>query len=106
MMPQEAGPGTCYSARPVSILTRFGHSAGMRVTISKMVALAIAAANVIVGFALEKSWAFALTVAGGTLLALALIWFPEFLGGLTGWGTGAPVDRPSPPIRVAGVGWR
>jgi hypothetical protein len=77
----------------------------MQVTISKVVALTIAAAYVIAGFALEKSWAFALTVAGGTLLPLALIWFPEFLGGLTGWGTRAPVDRPSPPLLVVGMGW-
>jgi hypothetical protein len=60
---------------------------------------------VIAGFALEKSWAFALTVAMGALLPLALIWFPEFLGGLTGWGTRAPVDRPSPPRLIVGMGW-
>ena len=77
----------------------------MQVTVSKLVALAIAVAEVIAGFALEKNWAFALTVAAGALLPLALIWFPEFLGGLTGWGTRAPVDRPSPPILVAGMGW-
>ena len=77
----------------------------MQVTVSKLVALAIAVAEVIAGFTLEKSWAFALTVAAGAILPLALIWFPEFLGGLTGWGTRAPVDRPSPPILVAGMGW-
>ena len=77
----------------------------MLVTVSKVVALGIAAAYVIAGFALEKSWAFALTVAGGALLPLALIWFPEFLGGLTGWGTRAPVDQPSPPRLVAAAGW-
>jgi len=43
-----------------------------------MVALVIATAYVIAAFALEKSLAFALTVAAGTLLPLALIWFPEF----------------------------
>ena len=77
----------------------------MLVTVSKVVALGIAAAYVIAGFALEKSWAFALTVAGGALLPLALIWFPEFLGSLTGWGTRAPVDQPSPPRLVAAAGW-
>ena len=77
----------------------------MQITLSKVVALGIAAAYVIAGFALEKSWAFALTVAGGALLPLALIWFPEFLGGLTGWGTRAPVDQPSPPRLVAAAGW-
>jgi hypothetical protein len=77
----------------------------MQVTLSKVVALGIAAAYVIAGFALEKSWAFALTVAGGALLPLALIWFPGFLGGMTGWGTHAPVDQPSPPRLIAATGW-
>jgi hypothetical protein len=77
----------------------------MQVTLGKLLAVAIVAAYLIAGLALEKSWAFALTVAVGALLPLALIWFPEFLGGLTGWGTSAPVDRPSPPRLVAGMGW-
>jgi hypothetical protein len=77
----------------------------MQLTASKMVALVIAATYVIAGLALEKSQAFALTVAAGTLLPLALIWFPEFLGGLTGWGTRMPVDRPSPARLVAWMGW-
>ena len=77
----------------------------MQVTVGRLVSLAIAAAYVIAGFALEKSWPFALTVAAGTLLPLALIWFPELLCGLTGWGTRAPIDRPSPPRLVAAAGW-
>ena len=77
----------------------------MNVTVSKVVALGIAAVYVVAGFALEKSWAFALTVAGGVLLPLALIWFPEFIGSLTGWGTRARVDQPSPPRLVAAAGW-
>ena len=77
----------------------------MQVTVSKLVALLIAVAEVIAGFAVEKSWAFALTAGVGALLALALIWFPEFFGGLTGWGLRAPVDEPSPPRLVAAMGW-
>lgn len=77
----------------------------MQVTVSKLAALVIAVVEVIAEIALEKSWAFAVTVAVGALLPLALIWFPEFLGGLTGWGTRAPVDRPSPPRLVAALGW-
>lgn len=73
--------------------------------VARVISLAIAAAYVIAGFALEKSWTFALTVAAGTLLPLALIWFPESLGGLTGWGSRAPVNRPSPPRLVAAMGW-
>jgi hypothetical protein len=76
----------------------------MQISVSKKVAVVIAATYDIAAFAFEKSWPFALTVAFGTLLPLALIWFPEFLGGLTGWGA-VPVDRPSPPILVAGAGW-
>ena len=77
----------------------------MRLTVSKLVALAIAVAEIIAGFALQRSWAFALTVAVGAILPLALIWFPEFLGSLIGWGTRAPVDQPSPPRLVAAAGW-
>jgi hypothetical protein len=77
----------------------------MQVTVARVVSLAIAAAYVVAGFALVKSWTFVLTVAAGTILPLALIWFPEFLGGLTGWGTKAPIDRPSPPRFVAAAGW-
>jgi hypothetical protein len=83
----------------------FGLRVRMRVTVSKLVALAIAVAEIIAGLALERSWAFALTVAVGAILPLALIWFPEFFGSLTGWGTRAPVDRPSPPSLVALLGW-
>ena len=77
----------------------------MQVKVSKLVALAIAIAEIIAVLALEKSWAFAVTVAVGTMLPLALIWFPEFFGNLTGWGTRARVDQPSPAIFVAGLGW-
>ena len=77
----------------------------MQVTVGKLVALGIAVAYVVAGLVLERSWAFALTVAIGAILPLALIWFPEFLGSLTGWGTRAPVDQPSPPRLVAAAGW-
>ena len=77
----------------------------MRVSVSKLAALALAIAEIIAGVALETTWAFALTLAVGAILPLALIWFPEFFGSLTGWGTRIPVDQPSPPILVAAVGW-
>jgi len=78
----------------------------MQILFSKMVAVAIASTYVVAAFALEKSLPFALTVAIGMLLPLSLIWFPEFLGGLTGWGTGGvPVDQPSPPKLVVVMGW-
>jgi hypothetical protein len=77
----------------------------MQITLGKVIAVGIATAYVIVGFALEKGRALALTVTGGVLLPLALIWFPGFLGGLTGWGTHAPVDQPSPSRLVEATGW-
>ena len=77
----------------------------MRVTFSKIIGLAVAIGWIIVAFTLEGSWTFALTVAVGTLLPLALIWVPEFLGSLTGWGTRAPIDQPSPPYLVMALGW-
>ena len=56
----------------------------MRVTLSKNAGLAVAVGRVIAAFTLGRSWTLALTVAVATLLPLALIWFPEFLGSLTG----------------------
>ena len=76
----------------------------MQATLGKVIALAIAIGWVIAGFAIEGG-TFTLTVAGGVLLPLALIWFPKFFGGLTGWGIRARVDRPSPPSLVALIGW-
>ena len=78
---------------------------GMRLTLSKGLALTVATGWVIAAFAFEGSWTFALTVAAGTLLPLAVICFPEFLGSLTGWGTRARINRPSPPWLVAALGW-
>jgi hypothetical protein len=77
----------------------------MQVTISKLVALLLAVAEVIVTFLLAQSLSIALTAALGVLLPLALIWFPESFGDWTGWGTRAPVHRPSAPQVVAGMGW-
>ena len=78
----------------------------MHVTISKMIALAIATAYVIAGFALEKSWTFALTVAAGALLPLALIWFPDKIGKAKGyWYNHEYIDQESPPVLIAFAGW-
>ena len=98
--------GTAFTVpQPTACIDTFGLGVKMQLTTSKLAALAIAVVEVIAAFALEKSWPFALTVAVGVLLPLALIWFPEFLGGLTGWGVSAPIDRPSPPGLVAMLGW-
>ena len=77
----------------------------MRRTVSKIVALVIAITYIVLALTIEKTVSFAATVAAGTILPLALIWFPDFFGGLTGWGTRAPIDRPSPPVFVSLMGW-
>jgi hypothetical protein len=77
----------------------------MRVTLSKIVGLAVAIGWGVAAFTLGRNWTLILTVAVGTLLPLSLIWFPEFLGSLTGWGAKAPIDRPSPSWLVAALGW-
>ena len=74
-------------------------------TISKVAAVFVAAAYVVAGWALERDWRFALTVALGALPPLALIWFPEFLGDFTRWGGRSPSVSPSPHKLVALMGW-
>jgi hypothetical protein len=76
----------------------------MQVTVGKIAALVITLAYAIVAFIHENSLTIALMVLAGAILPLALIWFPEILGGFTGWGS-APVDRPSPPLLVLVMGW-
>jgi hypothetical protein len=76
----------------------------MQITIAKLIALAIAVAYVVAAWVLEKHWNYALLVATGTVLPLALIWFPELLGSLPWWGQWQNL-KPSPPLLVAGMGW-
>jgi hypothetical protein len=38
------------------------------------------------------------------LFPLALIWFPEQIGGLSWWGT-IPITQDSPPFLVSTIGW-
>ena len=77
----------------------------MLATLSKVGALAVAAGWVAAAFASGEGWGFGLTVAGGALLPLALVWFQGALGGLTRWGSRAAIDRPSPAWLVALLGW-
>ena len=47
-----------------------------------------------------------LYVCGYLLFPLALIWFPEQLGSLTGYvGRGGNIDTETPPILVSVFGW-
>ncbi len=79
----------------------------MQVTIGKILALLIA-----------LGYAIAIVVdAGGVtpdllkgcaalLLPLALIWFPDELGSMTGYvGRGGNIDTETPPILVSIAGW-
>jgi len=77
----------------------------MQVTIPKLTALVLAIAWVLAAAILGRSWTLALTVAVGTLLPLALIWFPDVIGSLRTWSTKAPIDKPSPPWLVTTFGW-
>jgi hypothetical protein len=77
----------------------------VEVTVSKIVGLVIA-----IGFAV-------IAIAGGGIeglkcslalfLPLALIWFPDEIGGATGYviGNMMQVDTPTPPILISMAGW-
>ncbi len=77
----------------------------MQSTTSKIVAVVISMTYIVLALIIEKDVPFALMVGAGSILPLVLIWFPDFFGGLTGWGTRAPIDRPSPPVFVSFMGW-
>ena len=82
-------------------------SYAMQITIGKILAVLIALAYVI-----------AMTVHAGSvtvdvfkgsvalLLPLALIWFPDELGSMTGYlGRGGKINTETPPILVSIAGW-
>jgi hypothetical protein len=76
----------------------------MEVTPAKLVSLALAAAY-LVGCLIAFGGLGAL--ACGVLLVgpLALIWLPDELGSLTGFGRGPTVDTESPEFVISGIGW-
>ncbi|MCX7413268.1 MAG: hypothetical protein NTW36_07510 [Planctomycetia bacterium] len=42
----------------------------------------------------------------GLLLPMALIWFPDAIGGFTGYvGRGGRIDTETPPFLVSAAGW-
>jgi len=46
------------------------------------------------------------TGCGALLLPLAFIWFPDEIGGITGYfGRGQKVDTETPPVVVSFLGW-
>ena len=84
-----------------------GGTDAMHITKSKLLALLIAA--VYVGLAARSEDARIddiLAMAGALLFPLALIWFPEALGSMTGYvGRGGYIDTETPPALVAAAGW-
>lgn len=79
----------------------------MQVTIGKLLALLIA-----LGYAIAMVVHFGgvtVDVVKGVvvlLLPLALIWFPDELGSLTGYvGKGGNINTETPPILVSIAGW-
>ena len=79
----------------------------MRITILKLLALLIAIAYVVLAASAEDADVEnVVVIAAGMLFPLALIWFPEPLGGFTGYMfRGHYVDTETPPFLVAAAGW-
>ena len=75
----------------------------MSITPTKLAATVVAVVIFSVGVALHGARG-SIVVALGLLAALALVWFSEQLGEITGWGT-IRVDRRSPGIVIAAMGW-
>lgn len=77
----------------------------MRVTVAKVVGILIAAGYVIAtGRMVGCPWAIRLAVY--LLFPLALIWFPERIGGAKGYMIHYQwIDEKSPPILVTIMGW-
>lgn len=86
----------------------FGGTAfSMNITIGKILALWVA-----VGYAaalIVQAHGATADVAGACvflLFPLALIWFPDQLGSMTGYiGRGGNIDTETPPILVSILGW-
>lgn len=77
----------------------------MRVTVPKLLSLAIALFYAVV-FIINQSGGAAFYGCVVLLLPLALIWFPEQLGGMTGYFLkGSYVNAESPPILLSLAGW-
>ncbi len=79
----------------------------MRLTVSKFIALGIAATYVVLLVRRDHADASSvLQYCVGLLFALALIWFPEQVGEFTGYvGRGGNIDVETPPLLVSLAGW-
>ena len=79
----------------------------MQITIGKIIGLLIAIGYTVAMIA--RAGGITLQVFKGCvvlLLPLALIWFPDELGSLTGYvGRGGNINTETPPILVSMAGW-
>jgi hypothetical protein len=84
-------------------------SRAIRVTIGNVSALFRAVGYIIAAGLSREGWPFAVTVALGVLIPLALIWFPEEIDEWTQtWrnaGLTALPTTPSPPWMLRAMGW-
>lgn len=79
----------------------------MPITIPKLAAVLIAVVYVaLAAFTEDTSAEDIAFLAVGLLFPLALIWFPEALGRMTGYvGYGPRINTETPPAIVAACGW-
>jgi hypothetical protein len=75
----------------------------MQVTIGKTLSLVIAIAYA--GVAIYWRGVDSLKWSAGLLLPLALIWFPEEIGNLTGYFQSGYVNVQTPGVIVSFIGW-
>ncbi len=75
----------------------------MQVTIGRVLSLLIAIAYAI--FAVKHAGVAGLKWSVGLVLPLALIWFPEEIGGLTGYYKTGYVNTQTPGVVVSCIGW-
>lgn len=78
----------------------------MQITVAKLVATVIACVIAVAVIVEAKGAAADASKALGVLLPMALIWFPEEIGGLTGYFVrGRRVDAETPPFLISAAGW-
>jgi hypothetical protein len=79
----------------------------MQVTIAKLLSLLIALVYAVLLFVDQRGvTGNALKCCAVLLFPLALIWFPDKLGSLTGYvGRGGNITTETPPVLVSIMGW-
>jgi hypothetical protein len=80
----------------------------MEISLSKILSVVVVLVYVLVAWIAvgeQRAPAAVLTVLVSCLFPLAMIWFPDELGDMTGAVRGGYIDRPSPGWLVAAFGW-